>query len=209
MLDERLTEVKTVYQGTMSECCTPREPLMKDWLEVLPDYAAVVDEKSTILACNSAFERLKANKSLVYVYSSRINFYDKNTRFWFHEFLQGEHADGNAVHQLKTQEQTVVLKLSVLKQKHISATESQPQMCLLLIENFDLNVRVERYKRFFSLTQAEAILAANLSVGKTVNQLADEKLLSKHTLRTQLKSVFLKTETHSQNELVVLLKNVV
>ncbi len=209
MLDERLEEIETVYQGAMDECQTPELPSLKQWLEVFPEYAVVVDEKSTIVAYNSAFERLKANKSLVYVYSGRINFYDKNTRFWFHEFLQQQCSFKDTVSALKHEEQTVVLKLSVLTHKHISATENPPHLFLLLIDNFDLSFRMERYKRFFSLTQAEAELAANLSMGKTLNQLADEKLLSKHTLRTQLKSVFLKTETHSQNELVVLLKNVV
>lgn len=209
MLDDRLKDVKTVYQGAMQDYVPAREPQLCDWLEFFPDYAALVDEKSTILACNSAFERLKANKSLVYVYSGRINFYDKNTRFWFHDFLARECLDEDTVRQGKLEEQTVVLKLSVLSRKHTAAAENQPYLFLLLIENVDLKMRVERYKRFFNLTQAEAELAANLSMGKTLNQLAEEKLLSKHTLRTQLKSVFLKTETHSQNELVVLLKNVV
>lgn len=209
MQDERLKEVKTIYEGAIEDCYSNDGPQFHNWLELFSENVALVDEKSTILACNSAFERLKANKSLVYVYSGRINFYDKDVRFWYHEFLQGQQSFTDDVYYLKTQGQCTVLKLKVVDTPVLSTAKNGLDKFLLLIENTDEKVRVEQYKRFFNLTSAEANLAANMSMGKTLNQLAEEKLLSKHTLRTQLKSVFLKTDTHSQNELVVLLKNVV
>jgi DNA-binding CsgD family transcriptional regulator len=57
----------------------------------------------------------------------------------------------------------------------------------------------------FALTPAEARLAAMLSTGDTLEAAADKCRISYQTARNQLKSVFAKTGTHRQAELVSLL----
>ncbi|MCJ8273576.1 MAG: helix-turn-helix transcriptional regulator [Psychrosphaera sp.] len=146
----------------------------------------------------------------MYVYGGTVHFYQKTLQQWFDAFLSNEHQPAHSsVYRITELEQPVVLKLSVFQPKHPLVVATKSRRFLLSIDNFDAYARFKQYKQLFKLTKAEAELAAYLSLGKTLNQLASQKLLSKHALRTQLKSVFMKTETHSQNELIVLLKNVV
>ena len=56
----------------------------------------------------------------------------------------------------------------------------------------------------FALTPAEAKLAALLVAGSDLQVIASTQHLSIETLRAQLKSVFVKTNTHRQSDLVSL-----
>jgi len=53
------------------------------------------------------------------------------------------------------------------------------------------------------LTDAETRLAAGLLTGKSLDSLGREWHLSRETLKTQLRSLFRKTCTHRQSELIV------
>jgi DNA-binding CsgD family transcriptional regulator len=57
----------------------------------------------------------------------------------------------------------------------------------------------------FGLTSAEAKLAARLADGTSLTEAAEELTISRGTARSQLKTVFMKTETHRQSQLVALL----
>lgn len=60
----------------------------------------------------------------------------------------------------------------------------------------------------FGFTPAEAKLAADIVLGKTLLEIAAETRISKETLRSRLKSVFGKTSTSRQSELVLLLARI-
>jgi DNA-binding CsgD family transcriptional regulator len=68
------------------------------------------------------------------------------------------------------------------------ATPDQAEMCKL-----------------FGLTQAEARLAGLLAVGISLDDASQRLSISKHTVRTHLKAIFAKTQTHRQGELIALL----
>jgi len=57
----------------------------------------------------------------------------------------------------------------------------------------------------YKITPAEARLAAKLAALRTVEEAADDLGISVSTARTQLKTVFGKTGTRSQSELLMLL----
>jgi DNA-binding CsgD family transcriptional regulator len=63
----------------------------------------------------------------------------------------------------------------------------------------------ELLQALFDLTPAEARLASQLTTGKSMEQIALSSGLSPNTIRTHLKSVFLKTGVQRQAELVSLL----
>lgn len=66
-------------------------------------------------------------------------------------------------------------------------------------------VPVARLQRIYDLTPAEAALAQTLATGTSL-ELAGERLgRGRHTVRKQLQSIFEKTDTHRQGELVALL----
>jgi len=61
----------------------------------------------------------------------------------------------------------------------------------------------------FSLTAAEAAVAADLSNGQTLSEIALRRGVSVSTLRSQLKSIFQKSNCSRQSELVALIRRVV
>lgn len=81
---------------------------------------------------------------------------------------------------------------------------------LLLITDCDNRSTsdVARLRMTFGLSDSEARLAVLLSSGKTLAQAADALEVTYETARTQLKSVFAKSGTRRQAELVDLLSRV-
>lgn len=67
------------------------------------------------------------------------------------------------------------------------------------------SLTADRVRKLFCLTDAEASLAVALCRGRTLDDIARERMVSLNTLKTQLKSVFAKTGTNRQTELVSLL----
>ena len=67
------------------------------------------------------------------------------------------------------------------------------------------SVGVDVVRALFGLSDAEAQLAVALGSGKTLEDAAQERGTSIHTIRTQLKSIFNKTGTKRQSDLVALL----
>lgn len=67
------------------------------------------------------------------------------------------------------------------------------------------SVTVDTVRQLFGLSQREAEVAAALCSGRTLDELAAERGTSINTIRTQLKSVFTKTGTSRQADLVSLL----
>lgn len=65
-----------------------------------------------------------------------------------------------------------------------------------------------RLMRLLGLTSAEARLAKALAKGATLAEIADDFNLSMKTVRTQLRSIFAKTETHRQSDLVAFLTRI-
>ena len=66
---------------------------------------------------------------------------------------------------------------------------------------------VEMLKRLFDLTPAEARLTHSLAQGKTLREAADALKVSHHTVRNQIKSVFSKTGSSRQADLLMLLRS--
>jgi DNA-binding CsgD family transcriptional regulator len=76
---------------------------------------------------------------------------------------------------------------------------------LLKLYDQDLGLVVDEraLSSLYGLTRGEAVLAARLVQGKSIEQAAEELFISAHTARTHLKRIFMKTDTHRQTELVV------
>jgi DNA-binding CsgD family transcriptional regulator len=78
---------------------------------------------------------------------------------------------------------------------------------IVLITDLDPSTgfRTSRLRDVFHLTNAEAKLAARLAGGEDIDAAAAALGVTRQTARSQLKSIFGKTDTHRQAELVALL----
>ena len=64
---------------------------------------------------------------------------------------------------------------------------------------------IDRLRCQFGLTPAEARLALHLVAGETLRSAAVKLSITYETARSQLKSIFNKTRTHRQAELVIVI----
>ncbi len=69
------------------------------------------------------------------------------------------------------------------------------------------NVSESRVRAAFNLTASEARLAARLSSGATLAEVADDLHISINTARAHLRTIFQKTNTKRQSQLIALLSS--
>lgn len=77
---------------------------------------------------------------------------------------------------------------------------------LLLAEKTDAR-RDQRWAQEYGLTRAETALAASLVAGGSLREFAEQSGKKQSTVRSQLLSIFRKTDTARQIELIELLKH--
>jgi DNA-binding CsgD family transcriptional regulator len=88
----------------------------------------------------------------------------------------------------------------------VNGAASGPHTALILIDLDQVpRPRAEALQRIFSLTAAEARLAVEVASGKSLEEVAEAVGTKLATVRNQLASVFMKTRTNRQGELVALL----
>lgn len=81
----------------------------------------------------------------------------------------------------------------------------QTTLALIIIQDGSKTSSLELFEKIYDLSPAEIKLATALNNGKTLEKYAETNSLSINTVRTQLKSIFNKTNTHRQSELISLL----
>lgn len=90
--------------------------------------------------------------------------------------------------------------------KPVVAADMRAGRLVLIIDlNSGLQPTSETLKRLFGLTTAEAKLAAGLAAGWSTTEAAAHLRVTRSTVRSQLASIFMKTDTRRQGELVSLL----
>lgn len=94
-----------------------------------------------------------------------------------------------------------------LRLSEVSANWMAPCQAIVLIVDLEQQPRPpeEALRISFGLSPAEAKLAQNLVSGESVEATAEHSGIAYETARNQLKSIFAKTDTHRQSELVGLL----
>ena len=63
-------------------------------------------------------------------------------------------------------------------------------------------MNARHFEQLYRLTPAEAKLAKALAAGQSLSEAAEELSVGQSTLRSHLKSIFVKTQTKRQSELV-------
>jgi DNA-binding CsgD family transcriptional regulator len=87
----------------------------------------------------------------------------------------------------------------------LNASMGTDCVAVFLSKSEGLKLSPRRLVTLYKITPAEARLVAKLAALRTVEEAADDLGISMATARTQLKSVFGKTDTRSQSELLLLL----
>ncbi|MEQ1641814.1 MAG: helix-turn-helix transcriptional regulator [Pyrinomonadaceae bacterium] len=98
------------------------------------------------------------------------------------------------------------LLLMRLKTVDGSPFPGKPMVSIFVSDaSYEPNQDGEMLTKIYDMTAAESRVAMMLAGGRSLNQIADDLSISKHTARTHLKRILSKTNTHSQGELIRLL----
>lgn len=99
----------------------------------------------------------------------------------------------------------LVMQLFPLFLSGRSSSPSGGQALAASVEDADLAL-VERFAEEYGLTPRERELLGFFAQGYSVAYASEQLVLSPYTVRTHLRNIYVKTDTHSRDELVALLK---
>ncbi len=114
-------------------------------------------------------------------------------------------ADGNIEKYLKLENQLG----AILKIQKICLAGTMPQLILSIEDKPKSNDQIiEFLQKQYELTTREAHIAILIADGKTINEVAEERNVSRNTIKSQLNQVYFKTNCPKQSKLAGLIKEI-
>lgn len=178
--------------------------------EILEMPAAWVDECGYMRKINQEAERLFQGNDVTcrqgkVVFSNRAVGQDLNRKL--SQFVNASGPSACCMLSIPRGDKGHPLLVSALRFDSVSQDIFAGYNAILTFTDLDKFATLSRHDlcRIFHLTSAEARLAVGLAGGKSLDAMAKEFCIKKHTARHELKSVFSKLGVHRQSELVGLL----
>lgn len=181
---------------------------MQSLLDRLPLGMLIVDHQSRVIAHNSELERhVSEGKGLVVsngVLAAHAAVDTVRLRRTILRVANGSQGEGEAIRIMLPDTATAISVLLLPFFSGEAEDEASSERVLVLVATPETPVEVgtETLMSLYQLTRAEAKLVASLVRDRSLNAIAEDFGISKHTIRNQLKSVYEKTGTHRQAELV-------
>lgn len=174
----------------------------------LPLGMLVVDRDGYVLTHNRKLDQILSEEKGIAIHQKRINA-DSSTdtrrlRQAIRAVADNDHQQGETVH-LCSPDSVVPISALILPydaDNSASYNDGDKVVVILTTPGMHIEVSTDTLISVYKLTKAEARLVSSLVKGSSLNSIAENFGLSKHTVRNQLKSVYEKTGTHRQAELV-------
>jgi DNA-binding CsgD family transcriptional regulator len=180
-------------------------------LDRLSDAILVVDRSARLVRYNAAAQRMLILSRPLRMRHGRLHSEEEAQTARLHGLieanaLQSRLAGATGAMQLDTPEgaRWIVLVAPLTPAARIFDLADRPLVLVIASRRGGAIGLEARLRQAFALTPAEARLAASLIAGATIEMIAADFQVRVPTLRTQLKSVFEKTATRRQGELMQL-----
>lgn len=167
----------------------------------------LVSRTGQLLYANARLRTLAAqSESPIRLYRGRLSVSRVAVDTWIHQLGESDQGHRHAV--LSTPKRTNAL---ANKTYHISVTRlglrrASDPIAIRIYEPYeDRQISADVLRQLYRLTHAESDLTVGLFAGQTLTALANARLISIHTARSQLKRVFRKCRVNSQAQLTRLL----
>lgn len=182
-------------------------------LDRLTDGVLVVDSGTRIIRANVAAEEMLEKSSALRSRSGRLQATDEGSTTKLRKLIEGAaklkqqdggNGGGAMAMDMPDGLRWIVVVAPLMPRAAIFDLTDQ-RLALVVVSKVQTSVSVQRHLRAaFQLTPAEARLAERIVSGSTLTEAASELDVQTTTLRTQLKSIFLKTDMNRQGELMQL-----
>lgn len=184
------------------------EDALGNLLERLPLGIVIVDSESRVLAYNrKLYKSMSEGKGISIhdgVLCARLPTDTVRLKRLIRSVADGKEKSTEAI-DLSDPESTTPLSILIIPFRTKPDTRSfgdKKVIVMIATPKFYLEIPTEPLMSLYKLTAAEAKLVSALVRDESLNSIAEQFGISKHTIRSQLKSVYEKTDTHRQAELV-------
>ncbi len=202
---QRAFEINSRYQELKKE-----KDATSCLLDRLPIGIIFTDIKGKVITLNSFAKSIMDNDSYLSIKNDVIQTTDHNKSNELHTFIRCAHAnknqlENNEINSIEFPKTSTSSSLSILVTPHIvsNTLASQQHNVVLFIvsDNSNLAINEKALSAIFGLSVTEAIITKHIASGKTLAQYCEKHGVTTNTVRSQLKLIFSKTNTHSQSEL--------
>jgi DNA-binding CsgD family transcriptional regulator len=181
-------------------------------LEILNYAVFLIKANKKIQYCNKNAERLLDNSNLI-IKQNRLHIKDKKLDSALQNILQNYGSNTLTTNLLTIpNKHSGYLQLAILPFRRVYSIHqdgtSPVRSAIFILDTISITLpKVESLAKLLGLTKTEATLAINMLNGKNISEIAGERNVSDNTIRSQVKSVFKKTDAHSQAQLIRKIKN--
>jgi len=175
-------------------------------------FVLIASNREIFLANILAKELIKENKDVISAENDIFTIKDKKVNTQFISMISSLNTiDKEGFHNSHTltlpskNDSVSILLTNFLEGDKKDLLSKNCVAMLITPSNIQQKISPVALQSLFGLSNAEAKLVKQLANGSNIEEIADACHISKHTVRTQLKSIFSKTNTSRQPELVKLI----
>ncbi|WP_162653016.1 helix-turn-helix transcriptional regulator [Lentilitoribacter sp. Alg239-R112] len=167
---------------------------------------------------NQAAKRIFSDNDGLTLHGGRLVINDRNANRQFNDMIEALQEDnlpielqsGGLVRAKRASlKRSYSIMLVPLSTRQSVAGKNTTLAALIFDPNIKRTTAIKLFATSYGFTKAEARLALELAQGTTIEEYASKNKISKNTVRTQIRSLLLKTKTNRQGELVSLLLRVI
>lgn len=186
-----------------------------DALDSLPSGVILLDAQGKVVLVNRTAAAIVQQEKALRLTADGVQAATPQENARLKALLHGALATGNGriaepggVMQVTRQDthRPLYLLITPLRLKTVHLGRAVPVVAIFITDpEMELPLNPRHFQELYGLTHAESKLAKALAAGKSLKEAAAELRVGESTLRSHLKSVFLKTHTRRQSDLVRLL----
>ncbi len=215
--DDAFTDNEAAHiQRTITAACAPVFRLMRKLHQrdarsalaaVRPATpAATIDASGRLLEHNEAFDTLLAGGAIARRTDGRLNLHPQSHQRLIASLNRSDGAICGRF-SIRPESGDPPLIAELLPLPHLGPFPATPAIAIVTLEpvNRDHTLEPQLAADLYGLTRSEIEVANLLCKGRSLAQIARRRNVSGHTIRSVVKSLMAKTETHRQAQLVALL----
>ncbi|MCI0445590.1 cyclic nucleotide-binding domain-containing protein [bacterium] len=209
----KVETLKNYFLGRVMMLEAERDTL-REVLDRLPTGVVLLDQNKKIILANKSAQTIVDQRSGLLIKQNEVHASNPLDNRKLQELIGKasnlkytlEESGGAVMVSRKSQTHSMPILISPLRSKEYSY-ENRRAAAALFISDPDLAIPgpQEILRKLYGLTPTEARLSSALLQGKNVMQVARELHIKVNTVRSHLKSIFLKTGANRQSELVRIL----
>jgi CRP-like cAMP-binding protein/DNA-binding CsgD family transcriptional regulator len=210
---QKIEALRNYFLGRVMMLEGERDTL-REVLDRLPTGVVLVDQNKKIILTNKSAQTIVDQKNGLVIKQNEVHATNLLDNRKFQELIRKasnleyamEDSGGAVMVSRKSSLHSMPILISPLRSKEYSY-ENRRAAAALFISDPDLAIPGphEIFRKLYGLTPSEARLSSALLQGKNVTQVARELHIKVNTVRSHLKSIFLKTGANRQSELVRIL----